>query len=163
MNLRWLAALIVILTVIPSLAADREFKAVLKAVEKQYGIHHTRIPFMGLGFKFYHPDGVHIGSLAVFENLKGDRKVSMADLDEIVAHSLGSNWQPVLHTKSRHENESTVVYVDSSRPEVRMFVADIERYEATIIKMSIPDVALRDWLDEPDGRKKHDLLDWGSH
>jgi hypothetical protein len=161
MKLRWLAAFVLILAVIPSHAADREFKAVLKAVEKQYGIHHTWIPFVGFAFKFYHPEGAHIAGLAVFENLKGDRTVSVADLDEIVARNLNGNWQPIVHTKS-HDNESTVVYVDTSSPDVRMFIADIERYDATIIKMTVPESALRDWLDEPE-KQKHNLLNWGSN
>jgi hypothetical protein len=146
----------------PSQAADREFKAVLKAVEKQYGIHHTWIPFVGFAFKFYHPDGVRIAGLAVFENLKGDRPVSVADLDEIVARNLNGNWQPIVRTKSLHDNESTVVYVDTSSPDVRMFIADIERYDATIIKMTVPESVLRDWLDEPE-KQKHDLINWGSN
>lgn len=161
MRLRTVALLpLMLLTAIPSAGADREFKAVLKAVEQQYGIHHTRIPFLGLAFKFYHPEGVHIASLAVFENLHGRVKVSVADLDELIANNLGSNWQPIVRTKSRHDNESTVIYVDTSSPDIRMFVITIEREDATIIQMSLPETAMRDWLDEPNRAKKNTLLDW---
>ena len=158
-----LLVLLLAVLAMPSSAADREFKAVLKAVEKQYQIHHTRIPFLGLILKFYHPEGVHGLNVAIFENLEGKVKVSVADLDEIVANNLGSSWQPIVRTKSRRDNESTVVYVDTSSPDIRMFVATIEPGEATIVKMSVPEATLRDWLDDTDGRKKHDLLDWGSH
>jgi hypothetical protein len=158
----WLALILATL-VIPSDAADREFKMVLQAVEKQYGIHHTRLPFVGLIFKFYRPEGVRIASLAVFENLHGKAKVPATDLIEIVSRNLGSNWQPVVRTKSRHDNESSVVYVDTSGTEVGMFVADIERDEATIVKLTMPEGVFREWMEEPDGRKKCDLLNWGSN
>jgi hypothetical protein len=162
MRQRWLVPFLLLLAAIPSPAADREFKAVLKAVEKQYGIHHRRFPFLGVILRFYHPEGVRVAGLAVFENLNGRATVPVTDLMEIVSRNLGGNWQPIVRTRSRHDNESTVVYVDTSGADVRMFVADIERDEATIVKLSLPEATLRDWLDEPDGRKKHDLLNWGS-
>jgi hypothetical protein len=159
-KLRTLGVLALCLAAISSAAADHEFKSVLKAVEKQYGIHHRRMPFVSLILKFYHPEGIHELSFAVIENLDGKVTVSVADLDDIVSHNLGSNWQPMVRTKSRRDNESTVVYVDTSSSDVRMFVATIERDEATIVKLSVPETAMREWFDEPARARKNSLLGW---
>ena len=48
-------------------AGDPEFRAIVKSIEHTYGVHHMRIPFLGVAMLFARPSGVHGLKLAVFE------------------------------------------------------------------------------------------------
>jgi hypothetical protein len=138
-------------------AGDSDFNRVVKAMETRYGIHHTRIPFVGLVLKFYHPDGIHALKLATFENLDGKVQASAADLDAMVTQNLGGNWRPLVRDISRRGEESTVIYADASSNRVKLLIVSIERDEATIVKMDATEEGLQKLMDR-DSDESHGSL-----
>ena len=49
-------------------AGEPEFRAVVNAIETQYGVRRTHIPMLGFALFFVRPEGVSDMKLAVFEN-----------------------------------------------------------------------------------------------
>ncbi len=87
--------------------ASDEFKAVVKAVETTYGIHHKHIPMMGVMMKFTPNHEARSMKLAIFEAApEGD----LANLQQVVSSNLGPEWAPYLRVWSRRERESLVIY-----------------------------------------------------
>jgi hypothetical protein len=132
----------------PSFARDHEFHGVVTAIEHQYGVRHTHIPFLGFAMFFARPEGVSGFKLAIFENLhssstRGD------DLRPIVESSLGEGWHLFVSTHSREDGENTLIYTNLSDGNLQMLIVSIEPDEATVVEMKLSERAMKKWMDEP--------------
>jgi hypothetical protein len=116
-----------------------EFNGVVKAIESRYGVRHTHIPFLGMVVSVAaRPAGVSNFRLALFEDFHSTSgsSGSMAssrteDLEQVVEHSLGSDWTLFVRTHTRNNSEDTLIYVNMGDGKLQMLIVSIEPDEAT--------------------------------
>jgi hypothetical protein len=134
-----------------------EFKGVVNAIESHYGVHHMRIPFLGLAVSLGgRAEGVSGMKLAVFEDfhsasagMSSSRAGMTDDLRTVVEHSLGPNWQLFVRTRNQDDSDDTLIYVNLDDGKLQMMIVAIEPDEATVIQMNLTERALKKWIDEP--------------
>lgn len=135
----------------PASGADRDFQAVVGAIEEHLGAHHTHIPMMGLANLFVKassPSGVHGFELATFEDLSysPDR---MRDFRTVVSDALGESWHPMVQVQAPWRKEYTGIFVKGQGGQIRMMVATIEAREGTVIEIHLSPSQWFDWLRNP--------------
>jgi len=130
-----------------SLAADHEFRGVVRAIETSYGLHHMHIPLLGFALFFVRPEGVSGLKLAVFENFNVPSAVD--DVDRIVENSLGPDWHPFVRVRSKHDGETTLIYASPEGGKLRMMIISVESSEATVVELKLSERGIKLWIDEP--------------
>ena len=143
-----------------AVAGDHEFHGVVHSIEHTYGVHHMRIPLLGVALFFARPAGVHGFKLAVFEGFQSPNNAD--DLRRVVESSLGPGWYPFVrvHSKGNPQGETTLIYTNpSDSGKMRMMIVSVESSEATIVQVELSDRAIEKWLKEPgeqaDGHSSH--------
>ena len=71
------------------------------------------------------------------------------DLRDIVEHSLGSGWRLFVRTRTKDDNDNTLIYTNLGDGKLQMMVVTVEPSEATVVEMNLSERALRKWIDEP--------------
>ena len=139
-------------------AAD-DFKAVVKAVETTYGIHHKHIPMMGMMMKFTPNHEARSMKLAIFEAApEGD----LSNLQQVISSNLGPEWAPFVRVWSRRERESVVIYAKPSASGIRLLITCLESDESVVMSVDVSEKSLREWIEEPESmvhRARHDADD----
>jgi hypothetical protein len=135
----------------PASGADRDFQAVVGAIEEHLGAHHAHIPMMGLANLFVKassPSGVHGFELATFEDLSysPDR---MRDFRSVVSDALGESWRPMVQVQASGRKEYTGIFIKGQAGQFRMMIATIEAREATVIEVHLSPSQWFDWLHNP--------------
>ena len=97
---------------------DRDFRGVVNAIEHTYGVHHLRIPLLGLAMFFARPEGISGFHLAVFEGF--DRPADMDEVRRVVENSMGEGWYPFVRVRSRDDVETTLIYANPSGGKMRL-------------------------------------------
>ena len=128
-------------------AADHDFRNVVHAIEHTYGVHHMRIPFLGVAMFFARPEGVSGMHLAVFEGFESPQ--DSAEVRRTVENSLGDGWFPFVRVRSRDNGETTLIYANPSGGKMRMMIVNLEPSEATVVELNLSERAIKAWLKEP--------------
>lgn len=131
-------------------AGNPEFHGVVRALEGTYGVHHLRIPLLGLALFFARPEGVSGVKLAVIEGFQAPADLS--EISHLLERSLGPDWHPFVRVRSHDPGETTLIYANPGAKKMRMMIVSIESSEATIVECSIGDRAIKGWLKEPEER-----------
>ena len=134
-----------------------EFKGVVNAIESHYGVHHMRIPFLGLAVSLGgRAEGVSGMKLAVFEDFHAASAGMFSaganrtdDLRNVVEHSLGADWQLFVRTRNEDDSDDTLIYVNLGDGNLQMMIVAVEPDEATVVQMNLTERALKKWMDEP--------------
>ncbi len=127
--------------------ASDDFKAVVKAVEHTYGLHHVHIPMMGIALKFSPDHEARSMKLAIFEAApEGD----LSKLQHVISSSLGSDWAPFVRVWSRRERESVVIYAKPSASGMRLLITCLESDESVVMSVDVDEKSLRQWIEEPE-------------
>ncbi len=147
-------ALLAIAVALPAAGADRDFNAVVKGIERQYGIRRSHPHLLGFALFFAKPatwgSGVHGLKLAVFEDgHRTSRNVSLADLDGIVSQTLGPEWRPFVRVQSRRDHENTVIYARFSGKQMKMLIASAEHDGLTVVQLDMRESAIKRWAADP--------------
>lgn len=128
------------------LASDHEFRSVVNAIEGHYRVRHMHIPLLGVAMFFARPEGVSGLKLAVFEDF---HHADAADVRRVVEDSLGEEWHPFVHVRSRDDAETTLIYARPTDSKFRMLIVNIESDEATVVELSLSERAIKRWMKEP--------------
>jgi len=132
-------------------AGDPEFHTIVKSIEQTYGVHHLRIPFLGVAMFFARPSGVHGLKLAVFEGFHPPEDTEA--VRHVVERSLGPEWHPFVRVLSKGKDndngETTLIYTNPTGNRMRMMIVNLEPSEAVVVKMDLSDDAVEKWLKEP--------------
>ncbi len=156
---RLAAVALLFLMAMPVAAADGGFKAVVKGIEKHYGIKRSHPHLIGFTMFFAKPamwgSGVHGLKLAVFEDERRDFTTPVADLNQIVASAIGPEWRPFVRVQSHRDNEATVIYTSFAGKHMRMLIASVERGEISVVHMRISEKEIQNWMEEPAGKGRH--------
>jgi hypothetical protein len=143
-----LPVLLLVLTNV-SPAGDRDFDAVVRAIESHFQTQRTHIPMMGL-VKFVvrvgRPSGVKQLDLAIFEDL---HSADTDGLDELVRRAAGGRWRPMVSARSSRDNDATFVYWQDDSKDWTLLVATFEPDEATLVKLKVDAKTLAHMLAEP--------------
>lgn len=132
-----------------TVAADHEFRGVVRSIESAYGVHHMHLPLVGVVLFFVRPAGVGGLKLAVFEGFKTPTDV--ANVTRVIESSLGPDWHPFVRVRSKGETngETTLIYASPAGGHMRMMIVSIEQSEATVVELKLSDRAIRKWMKEP--------------
>ena len=130
-------------------AGDTEFRGIVRSIEHTYGVHHLRIPFLGMAMFFARPSGVRGLKMAIFEGFqsRGDSE----GISHLIESSLGPDWYPFVRvrTKGKVDGETTLIYTNPSGNRMRMMIVNLEPSEAVVVKMELSEHAIEKWLKEP--------------
>lgn len=146
---RIVAALLLILTA-SAVAADRDVKAVTKAIEQRYGVKHTSLPLIArMVMKPAMWGSAGNMDFAVFEDVQVS-PVSAVDLDALARKALDSSWNPFVRSHSR-DGETAVIYVRNTGKQMEMMIVSVEPNEAAVVKMRLGPSDMKAWIDDPAG------------
>ena len=101
------------------------FDGVVSSIERQYHVHATRIPFMGLASLIAGTatrGGVGGVQVAEFEHFSGP--VDGEELNRMVEEKLGQGWERMIRETSRKGNEQTLIFAHPEGKRMGLFVLD---------------------------------------
>ena len=133
-------------------AGDREFDAIVRAVESRYETPPARIPFFGVAnffVKVARPAGTSDLKLAVFEDLRRPMFGEEEQFTTLVRDALGPEWHPFLRVHSRQDNQWTCMYSSSSGGAWKLLLASLQRNEATVIRLRVNPKGMMNWVEKP--------------
>lgn len=136
----------------PALGAERDFQAVVGAIETRLGVRHTHIPMMGLAKLFIRasaPSGARAFELATFEDLSYSAG-NMRDFRAAVSRALGDSWLSMVQVQAQGRSEYTGIFVKGQGGRLHMMIATIEAREATVLEIQLSPAQLFDWLRAPE-------------
>ena len=122
-----------------------EFDWLVREFARQSGAHQTYIPLFGLArFCVWaaHPAGTSELRLALFKHANME-PVRFSELTDAV---LGVQWKPIVRVRSRH-SESTNIYVQEHRRDLRLLIASFESQQATFVEVKIRPEELIKFID----------------
>jgi hypothetical protein len=129
-------------------AGDREFRGVVHSIESTYGVHHMRIPLLGVVLFFVRPAGVGGLKLAVFEGFKTPNDA--AEVTRVIESSLGPDWHPFVKVQSKGaKGETTLIYARPAGGRMRLMIVALESCEATVVEVNVNDRAIKKWMKQP--------------
>jgi hypothetical protein len=143
-------AAITLLAVMPAIgcASGRDFDNVVSTIEQHYAVHAQRVPMMGfvsLCSFAASRGGVKGMRIAEFENLtlgKSD------DLSRLMRDKLGDRWQPFV-TEREAGGQQDVIYVQPHGDFMRMFIADYDGNELSLVRLDLNGKRLQKWMRDP--------------
>jgi hypothetical protein len=116
----------------------RGFNGVVDAIESQYHVRATRIPFMGL-ISFVASRASHgaAGNLHVaeFENFTAD--VDGQELNRMVEQKLGDGWERVVRETSKAGHEQSLIFMRPEGARMGLFVVDKDSNEMDVVQVSV--------------------------
>jgi hypothetical protein len=117
---------------------ERGFNGVVDAIEAQYHVKATRIPFLGL-ISFMAKKSSHGAAanlhLAEFENFSAD--VDGQELDRMVEQKLDAGWERVVRETSKAGHEQTLVFMRPEGDRMGLFVVDKDGNELDVVQLSV--------------------------
>jgi len=131
--------------------ARANFDDIVRAVESRYHVHRTSIPMFGLvrfALWVVHPGGVSDVQLATFENAHfGDQR----ELADIVRRNAGEPFQPLVQSRSKRNNETTLIY---ARPlggdRVALLIFAHDREDTTVLRVVVSMDKFTETMNHPD-------------
>jgi len=117
---------------------ERGFNGVVGAIEVQYHVRATRIPFMGLislvARKASHGAAANL-HVAEFENFTAN--VDGQELDRMVEEKLGEGWERVVRETSRTGHDQTLVFMRPEGDRMGLFVVDKSGNGMDVVEVSV--------------------------
>lgn len=138
-----------------AVAGNNEFKGLVHSFETAYGVHHMRIPLLGVALFVARPAGAHGLRLALFENFQAP--VDSDDVRRVVESSLGPGWYPFVRVRSKGETdgETTLIYTNPNGTTMRMMIVNVESSEAQLMEVNVREKDIQKWLKEPGEEVEH--------
>ncbi len=116
----------------------RGFNGVVDAIEAQYHVRATKVPFMGLislvARKASHGAAANL-HVAEFENFTAD--VDGQELDRMVEPKLGDGWERVVLETSKSGRDQTLVFMRPEGSRMGLFVVDKDGNELDVVQVSV--------------------------
>jgi hypothetical protein len=138
---------------------DNQFRSLVKAIEKQYGTHHMRIPFLGLAtfcMRVGRVPGAAGLKIAVFEHLPNSGVASNDSFQKSVQTIVGSDWHPLVRARSGEDGNLTMIYTNPDQQELRLLVVSVEGTEATVVQAKLKKSQIWKWIRKPEDAVNRD-------
>jgi len=144
-----LAALALLLLAVPCFAGkDRDFHAVVTAIETQYGVRHVHIPLLGFATFCVRIAGVPGVKLAVFENVRGATGMSPDSLEDSMQAAIGATWHPLVRV--RENDQLTLIFTNADSKKLKALIVCLDRNDATVIETKLSVSQIQRWMHDPD-------------
>ena|SRR5665213_1757268 len=114
------------------------FDGIVNSLESKYGVHATRIPFMGLISMVSRRatnDGVSNMHVAEFDGFSAT--MNGEELNRTVAEKLGPGWERVIRETSRSGNSQTLIFMHPEGARMGLFVLDADGHELDVVQVSV--------------------------
>jgi hypothetical protein len=114
------------------------FDGVVNSIERQYHVHATRIPCMGLASLIAGAathggiDGVHVANFEQFDKAAGGE-----ELNRMVEEKLGQGWSRMIRETSRHGDEQTLIFARQEGRRMALFILDLNGNEMDVVQVSV--------------------------
>jgi hypothetical protein len=145
---------------IPSFAGkDRQFNALVKAIETQYGLRHVRIPLVGFAtfcLRMTGTPGTAGLKIAVFDDLRDRSAVSTDSFEQSVQAAMGSGWHPLVRARSRADGQVTLVYTNPDPKDLEVLIVWVGGDEATVVETKLKSSELWNWINHPQDTVDHE-------
>jgi hypothetical protein len=117
---------------------NKGFNGVVDAIESQYHVRATRIPFMGLisfvARKASHGAAANL-HVAEFENFTAD--VDGQELNRMVEQKLGDGWECVVRETSKRGHEQSLIFMRPEGARMGLFIVDKDSGEMDVVQVSV--------------------------
>jgi hypothetical protein len=147
------AAVCLLLFVSLGYARDREFDAIVRSMESEYGTKRLHIPLFGVVnffVKTIRPAGARDLKLAVFEDVDPFRHPSPERLDDIA-----QGWNRFIQVQSKRKGERVHIYSRKVKENWELLLTALERDEAVVIRLRLHPDGLARWMDDPVWMARH--------
>jgi hypothetical protein len=131
---------------------DREFNALVRTIETQYGVRHMRIPLLGFATFCLRVAGTPAAAglkIAVFDDLRNAKRVSADSFQQSVEAAIGSRWHPLVRARSREDGQVTMIYTNPDPKELRMLIVSLDGDDATIVQTKLKSSQVWKWIKNP--------------
>lgn len=132
---------------------DRDFNTLVKTIETQYGVRHTRIPLLGFATFCLRVAGTPGGAglkIAVFNDALNGKAVSADAFEQSVETAMGNRWHPLVRARSREDQSVTAVYTNPDAKELQVMIVTLNGTDATIVQTKLKTSQVWNWIREPE-------------
>ncbi len=139
----------------PAEAADKDFKAVVRAVESDLNIRHMRLPLIGFIARMAaSTQGVHQLNFVVYDEVRYERP-DPRQFDQMMKSAVADRWTPFVTVRSKRDHEYTYIYIRPDGEHWKMMIASFEPGEAVLMHLKLDAAAMLKDFDEPTGARRH--------
>lgn len=138
---------------------NNQFQTLVKTIEKQYGVHHEGIPFLGLAtfcMRVGRVPGAAGLKVAVFENLPPSAVASNDAFQTSVQRIVGRDWHPLVRQRSRKDGSVTMIYTNPDEQQLRLLIVSVDGTEATVVQAKLRKAQIWKWIREPEDAVQRD-------
>lgn len=153
MTRRLLAVCAVLVLATPCFGgSDRDFNALVKTIETEYGVRHMRIPLLGFATFCLRVAGTPGSAglkIAVFNDVLNSNAVSVDSFEQSVETAIGTKWHPLVRARSRNDGNVTMIYANPDAKELQVFVVTLNGNDATIVQTKLKTSQIWKWIGKP--------------
>ncbi len=131
---------------------DHEFNALVKAVERQYGVRHVHIPLLGLATFCLCVSGTPQMAgvrIAAFDDPRDRETLSADSVEQSVEAAMGSAWHPLVRARSRADGQLTIAYTNPDRKKLQLLIVSVSQDNATIVETKLKVSEIWKWIKNP--------------
>lgn len=155
MRYLWMFPFLLVALLIPAvvLAGSGDgFDGVVGAIENQYHVRATRIPFMSL-VSLISRRATHggVSGLHVAEFDSFSEPVNGEELERTVEQNLGAGWERVIRETSHRSGAQTLIFMRPEDARMGLFIVDLSGREMDVVELSVDPNHLNDSI----GRYEH--------
>ena len=135
---------------ISSQASD--MSRVIRALEADLGVRHTRIPMLGMAMfvgkvaSGFQMPGV---KLAVFADERL-AQLSSAEIEHAVLNALGPHWSPFVKSTSRYGVEQNWIYLNLEGKKLQTIIVSAQGNELSLVEVKMSERQMRQWMNDGD-------------
>jgi hypothetical protein len=162
MTRRLLVLGVVFALAIPCFGGNRrEFNALVKAIETDYGVRRVRIPLVGFAtfcLRMAGTPGTAGLKIAVFHDL-GDSGAPLADsFQQSVEAAMGSGWHPLVRARSRKDADVALIYMNPDPKDLEVLIVWVGEDQATVVQTKLKSSQIRNWINHPQDAVDRDSM-----
>jgi hypothetical protein len=151
---RAVAVCAVLLLAIPCFGGkDREFNALVKTIETQYGVRHVHIPLLGFTtfcLRVAGTPGTADLKLAVFDDIRDAKTLSPESFEQSVRAAMGTRWRPFVRVRSHEDGNVTLIYADAEAKQLQVLIVALGDNDATIVQTKVKTSQIWKWIKNPE-------------
>jgi hypothetical protein len=143
---------------------SREFNALVKAIETDYGVRRVRIPLLGFAtfcVRVAGTPGTAGLKIAVFDDL-GDSNAPLGDsFQQSVEAAMGSAWHPLVRARSPKDGDVVLIYVNPDPKDLEVLIVWVGEDQATVVQTKLKNSQIRNWITHPQDAVDRDSMHAG--
>jgi hypothetical protein len=144
-----IAVVVLLFAAMPCFAGkDRNFHAVVTAMETQYGVRHVHIPLLGFANFCARVAGAPGFKIAVFEHVRGATGMSPDSLADSMQAAIGTDWHPLVRV--REKGEFTIIFANADSKKLRALIVCLDDEDATVVETKVKVSQIQKWMRDPE-------------